>query len=251
MPANRERPNRGGKPLVSVGIDCGFGAPRRGVFCCAYAVPRRFKAMRLNKRSVPNQLKRVSPCAPRFDSMGFGLVSFRRVTVDSSIQVGVSGPTVWVKVEGKGSFLNSGNLKEFAREMLDRGYREFVVDLADCAMMDSTFMGTMASVALRLKEIGQGHLHIVHCGNRSQQLLSGLGLDQIFDIHSDGTRAPECEALEQGSKIQTIDSRKREQTETMLEAHEALCEAAPENILRFKDVLDFLRQDLHHETSSK
>jgi len=40
--------------------------------------------------------------------------------------------------------------------MLDRGYREFVVDLADCAMMDSTFMGTMASVALRLKELGHG-----------------------------------------------------------------------------------------------
>ena len=59
--------------------------------------------------------------------------------------------------------------------MLDRGYREFVLDLADCAMMDSTFMGTMASVALRLKELGRGHLHIVHCGNRSQQLLSGLG----------------------------------------------------------------------------
>jgi len=33
--------------------------------------------------------------------------------------------------------------------------------------------------------------------------------------------------------------------QTMLEAHEALGEAAPENILRFKDVLDFIRQDLH------
>ena len=183
--------------------------------------------------------------------MPFGLVSFERVTVDSSIQVGVRGPTVWVKVEGKGSFLNSGNLKEFAREMLDRGYREFVVDLADCAMMDSTFMGTMASVALRLKELGHGHLHIIHCGNRSQQLLSGLGLDQIFDIHSDGARGPECEALEQATRDQSPHSRKKEEAETMLEAHEALCEAAPENIFRFKDVLDFLRQDLHHETSSK
>jgi anti-anti-sigma regulatory factor len=156
-----------------------------------------------------------------------------------------------VKVEGRGSFLNSGNLKEFAREMLDRGYREFVMDLADCAMMDSTFMGTMASVALRLKELGRGHLHIVHCGNRSQQLLSGLGLDQIFDIHGDGASAPDCEALEQAAKEHSADSRKIEQAETMLEAHEALCQAAPENIFRFKDVLDFLRQDLHHETSSK
>jgi anti-anti-sigma regulatory factor len=156
-----------------------------------------------------------------------------------------------VKVEGKGSFLNSGNLKEFAREMLDRGYREFVVDLADCAMMDSTFMGTMASVALRLKELGHGHLHIVHCGNRSQELLSGLGLDQIFDIRANGAGPPDCGALERAPAVQSPADRKKEQTETMLEAHEALCEAASENILRFKDVLDFLRQDLHHETPLK
>jgi anti-sigma B factor antagonist len=171
--------------------------------------------------------------------------------VESSIQVGVNGPTVWVKVEGKGSFLNSGNLKEFAREMLDRGYREFVIDLADCAMMDSTFMGTMASVALRLKELGRGHLHVVHCRNRSRELLSGLGLDQIFDIHSNGSTAPECEALEGETGDQSRENEKQEQAETMLEAHEALCEAAPENLLRFKDVLDYLKQDLHHETPSK
>jgi anti-anti-sigma regulatory factor len=176
---------------------------------------------------------------------------FKEVAVDSSIQVGVRGPTVWVKVEGKGSFLNSGNLKEFARQMLDRGYREFVMDLADCAMMDSTFMGTMASVALRLKELGCGHLHVVHCGNRSQELLSGLGLDQIFDIHGNGARPPECESLDRAAAQQSMEARKREQAETMLEAHEALCEAAPENFLRFKDVLDFLKQDLHRETSSK
>ena len=171
--------------------------------------------------------------------------------MDSSIQVGVRGPTVWVRVEGKGSFLNSGNLKEFAREMLDRGYREFVVDLAHCAMMDSTFMGTMASVALRLKELGHGHLHVVRCGNRSQELLSGLGLDQIFDIHGNGQRPPECESLDRAAAGQSPEARKMEQTETMLEAHEALCEAAPENLFRFKDVLDFLKQDLHRETSSK
>ena len=171
--------------------------------------------------------------------------------MESSIQVGVNGPAVWVKVEGKGSFLNSGNLKEFAREMLDRGYREFVIDLADCAMMDSTFMGTMASVALRLKELGRGHLHVVHCGNRSQELLSGLGLDQIFDIHVNGTTAPECEALKGGSTDGSRDTKKQEQAQTMLEAHEALCKASSENIFRFKDVLDYLKQDLHHETPSK
>jgi len=32
---------------------------------------------------------------------------------------------------------------------------------------------------------------------------------------------------------------------------ETLCEASPENVLRFKDVLDFLRQELHYTTHSK
>ncbi len=151
--------------------------------------------------------------------------------MESSIQVGVSGPAVWVRVEGKGSFLNSGNFKQFAREMV--------------VMMDSTFMGTMAGLALRLKELGQGHLRVVHCGERSRQLLSGLGLDQLFQISSNGARAPECGAL----ATKTLE--KKEQAKEMLAAHEALCEAAPENLLRFKDVLDYLKQDLHDNPVKK
>jgi anti-sigma B factor antagonist len=163
----------------------------------------------------------------------------------------VSGPAVWVRVEGKGSFLNSGNLKEFAQEMVNRGYREFVIDLEHCAMMDSTFMGTMAGVALRLKELGHGHLHVVHCGSRSLDLLSGLGLDQIFSIHSNGSTAPACESLGSGAAVEPPAESKKDQAQTILEAHEALCQAAPENFLRFKDVLDYLKQDLHHETTAK
>ena len=162
----------------------------------------------------------------------------------------MNGPAVWVRVEGKGSFLNSGNLKEFAQEMVNRGYREFIIDLENCAMMDSTFMGTMAGVALRLKEFGKGHLHVVHCGNRSRELLSGLGLDQIFSIHSNGASAPECSQLQGEPVRDAVEQQKMEQARTMLEAHEALCTAAPENFLRFKDVLDYLKQDLHQEETA-
>src|SRR6266852_7970679 len=170
--------------------------------------------------------------------------------VQSSILVGVNGPAVWVRVEGKGNFLNSGRLKEFAQEMVNRGYREFVFDLEHCAMMDSTFMGTMAAVALRLRELGQGHLHVVHCGDRSRQLLSGLGLDQIFEIRANVATAPECEKVNEDAP-DGADIAEKERAETMLEAHEALCEAAPENISRFKDVLDYLKQDLHQTTAGK
>ena len=169
--------------------------------------------------------------------------------MQSSILVGVNGPAVWVRVEGKGNFLNSGSLKEFAQEMVNRGFREFVVDLEHCAMMDSTFMGTLAAVALRLRELGQGHLHVVHCGARSRDLLSGLGLDQIFDIHSNGAAAPECEEVK--NHQDGAEAKKKETTVTMLEAHQALCDAAPENLSRFKDVLEYLKQDLHQTTAGK
>ncbi len=172
--------------------------------------------------------------------------------MQSSIQVGVNGRAVWVKVEGKGNFLNSGNFKEFAREMVQRGYREFVVDLQNCEMMDSTFMGTMAGVALRLKELGHGHLHVVHCRERSRELLTGLGLDQIFEIHSNGSAAPApaTEALP-ADKPADAAEQKHEQAQQMLAAHEALCEVAPENFSRFKDVLEYLKQDLQHEPNAK
>src|SRR5438105_5597848 len=136
--------------------------------------------------------------------------------VQSSIQVGVNGPAVWVRLEGKGSFLNSGSLKEFAQDMVNRGYREFIVDLQNCAMMDSTFMGTLAGVALRLKELGNGHLHVVHCGARSRELLSGLGLDQIFSIHNEGLSAPQCNNLDDEASEGISPEQKREQAQTML-----------------------------------
>ncbi len=160
---------------------------------------------------------------------------------------------VWVRVAGRGSFLNSGSLKDFAREMVNRGHREFVFDLEECVMMDSTFMGTMAGMALHLKELGEGRVHVIHCGERSHELLSGLGLDQIFDLQANGEEAPRCEALSKsnGEPAEKTTAAKREQAGTMLEAHEALCEAAPKNLTRFKDVLDYLKQDLQHESPAK
>jgi anti-anti-sigma factor len=158
-----------------------------------------------------------------------------------SILVGTANRTVLVRVEGKGSFLNSTGLKEFAKEMVNRGYREFVIDLKNCTVMDSTFMGTMAGIALRLREMGQGRLKVVRLNDRNRDLLANLGLDQLFTIDSvDGNQVAEVahQPLENGADKTT-------QAQTMLEAHEAVVEANPENAAKFKDVLEYLKQDLH------
>jgi anti-anti-sigma regulatory factor len=146
-------------------------------------------------------------------------------------------------VEGKGSFLNSAGVKEFAKEMVNRGHREFVVDLRNCPVMDSTFMGTLAMIALRLREIGQGSLHVVNLNERNHDLLSNLGLDQLFSMDACGVKAGAPAAGDALHATPAADH--SAQAETMLEAHQALVEADPENLTKFKDVLEYLKQDLH------
>ena len=82
-------------------------------------------------------------------------------------------------------------------------------------------------------------------------MLSGLGLDQLFSIQANGSTAPQCQLFTPKSEAESTEEKKQEQKKEMLDAHEALCEAAAENIPRFKDVLDYLKQDLQKETASK
>ncbi len=145
-----------------------------------------------------------------------------------------------MRVEGKGSFLNSGGLKEFAREMTERGYRDFAVDLRNCPVMDSTFMGTLAGIALRLNDIGEGELCVVNLNERNRDLLANLGLDQLFRMApvESGSGQVAQEVLPVGGED------KESRARTMLEAHEACVEANPENAAKFKDVLEYLKEDL-------
>jgi anti-sigma B factor antagonist len=53
-------------------------------------------------------------------------------------------------VEGNGSSTNSTALKDFAKEMIHLGARDFIVHLRNCPAMDSTFMGTLAGISLWL-----------------------------------------------------------------------------------------------------
>jgi anti-sigma B factor antagonist len=165
------------------------------------------------------------------------------VNSPTSILVGVTSRGVHVRVEGKGSFQTSPALKEFSKQMLERGYRSFVVDLQSCPVMDSTFMGTLAGIALRLREFGNGALLVRNANERNTDLLRNLGLNNLFAVESkvSETAEPVVDAapLDADQGIGRTD-----QAECMIEAHEALVDADPENLARFKDVLEYLKQDL-------
>jgi anti-sigma B factor antagonist len=163
------------------------------------------------------------------------------VSLPASILVGVTGKAVCVKVRGKGSFQNSPALKEFAREMFERGHRAFVIDLSDCPVMDSTFMGTLAGLALRLRESGNGSLLVCNVNERNADLLRNLGLNNLFTVES---KADVADQTGTESSLSNDNLSRLDHAACMIEAHEALVDADPENLARFKDVLEYLKQDL-------
>ena len=147
-----------------------------------------------------------------------------------------SGPEVWIRVEGRGSFENSPALREFSRKLIEEGRRKFVVDLKSCPAMDSTFMGTLAGLAIRLRDAGAGELWVVNRNERNAELLAGLGLDPLFsDKPLSTVLAEECkEAIHHRAD-------KASTREAMHEAHVACIAVDPRNADKFKDVIEHLK----------
>jgi anti-anti-sigma regulatory factor len=57
-----------------------------------------------------------------------------------------------------------------------------MVDLKECSGSDSTFMGALAGIALRARELGSGSLHVLNAPPEQEKQLRNLGLDRLFSI---------------------------------------------------------------------
>lgn len=165
----------------------------------------------------------------------------------SSILVGSSNGTVWMKVAGRGTFDNSQCVKDYVQRMIAKGQKEFILDLEKCELMDSTFMGMLTSVAFLLRDVDQGFLSVVRANSRNFSLLESLGLDHLFHVEPEPTAAAPDALKEATYPVTTPEEKKT----AILIAHEALVEADPRNAVRFQDVIEFLRQEIADPTLPK
>lgn len=163
----------------------------------------------------------------------------------SKILVARSADLGFIKVVGRGSFQNSGCLKAFYQQLLKDGVRRFVIDLDACTYLDSTFLGILLGLGLKLKDAGNGLLHILNANTRNLELLKNLGLDRLINI--DASKVALNGVTEKPLEEMTCPVPTRtEAAPTILEAHENLMEFDARNVPKFKDVVEFLREDLGH-----
>jgi len=176
----------------------------------------------------------------------------------SKILVARSADLGFIKVVGRGSFQNSGCLKAFYQQLLKEGVRRFVVDLEACTYLDSTFLGILLGLGLKLKEAGPNPLHILKASPRNLELLKNLGLDRLITIEGTPTPSGGNRGATNGASTTLLAGvaedrleempcpvpTKAEAAPTILEAHENLMQFDPRNVPKFKDVVEFLREDL-------
>jgi anti-sigma B factor antagonist len=163
------------------------------------------------------------------------------------ISVGCAENRVYVRVVGRGTFQNSQPLRQFALQEADQGHQEFVVDLGHCQGMDSTFLGVLAGIGLRLRKNGSpAAIHIVNISPRNLELLQTLGLDRLFTMNSS---APPPLAESDYRQLPDTDLThlthpldKDETTDLMIEAHDDLVRVDERNATKFRELARFLRE---------
>lgn len=150
-----------------------------------------------------------------------------------------------VKVAGRATFTSSMDFKTVLSGLQSKGYSYVVVELSECALMDSTFLGVLAEFGLKAMpaegDCAKCAIELRNANERLLDLFENLGVLHLFKTAQGSVSA--VGAVETSSPSPCNPSRE-ELTRAALEAHQRLMDINPENIARFKDVAKFLAEDL-------
>ena len=150
-----------------------------------------------------------------------------------------------VKIAGRANFNASVNFKTVLSELQLQGYSYIVLELSECALMDSTFLGVLAGFGLQASAPPGGcaahAIELRNANERLTELLENLGVLHLFRtaqgaLPADRMETPDIPAACLPSHEAL--------TRASLEAHQTLMDLHPDNVARFKDVVKFLAEDL-------
>lgn len=162
--------------------------------------------------------------------------------------VAVDNAIVYVRVVGRATFAAGVDFKALLDSVIERGHRRIAVDLRECPLMDSTFIGLLTTFGMQLPPLAGTGISLHHVNERVKGLLSNLGVSHLFVACDPENGFP---AHLEEAPAETNDASNVDLQRTCLEAHKKLMEANPENIARFKDVTRFLAEDLKKASAAR
>jgi anti-anti-sigma factor len=162
----------------------------------------------------------------------------------AKISVMVGNHCCCLKIEGRANFNSSVDFKRVINELRARGFQDFIIELSGCTLMDSTFLGVLTGFGLQMNpeaRPGAGGIELLNPNARIAELLENLGVLHLFKISQGPLQPP---ASSETVAHSPVSPSQEEVTRTCLEAHRTLMAVNPENVPRFKDVAQFLAEDL-------
>ncbi len=153
------------------------------------------------------------------------------------------GNTVCVKISGRASVVASADLKRLVQESRARGAQRFLIDLSACVLMDSTFLGVLASIGMQLSADNlppeQRPIELLNPSPKVADLIDNLGVLQLFRVVRGGGQ----DGLDFAA-VEPCGATRLELTRNCLEAHQLLMGLNPANVAKFKDVTKFFAEDV-------
>ncbi len=147
-----------------------------------------------------------------------------------------------VKIVGRANFNSSVDFKTLVNQLREKGFSWFILDLSECMLMDSTFLGVLTGFGLKMNpENGDGHIELLNANARITELLENLGVLHLFKLTQGSLDQSVCPETVAHTPLTAT---KEETTRACLEAHRTLMDVNPANVPRFKDVTQFLAEDL-------
>lgn len=152
-----------------------------------------------------------------------------------------------VAVIGAATFRLAPAFRQATQAARLAGSHLIVVNMQACTALDSTFMGSLASLGLSGRQTGATPAVLINLSPHLAGLLQGLGVSRILKSYPSGGLPDGMGDLSRFvdnlHPVETVPQAPRDMAALMYDAHETLTRVEPENIQRFKDVLTFLRQE--------
>lgn len=119
----------------------------------------------------------------------------------------------------------------------DPAFASVWVDLCAAEGIDSTTLGLLAKLALKVKEVFGFEPAIYSCEPGINRLLRSMGFEHLFQLHEQV-----CETPEDVVDIPAVQCSEDSVKEKVIEAHRILMGISDENRVRFKDLVSALER---------
>jgi len=162
--------------------------------------------------------------------------------VDKNIayQVHDTPDRCFIRVSDKASYLNCSPVRDFILNRLESGKTSFVVDFEQCKSIDSTFLGILVSLAIKVKS--SGSLTLVNLRDRNLETVRNLGIHKIALVSTESFGE-----LDETVSIDESGAETKASTRVIYEAHKSLMDLNQKNQKLFCDVVKFLEQKKEEE----